>query len=121
MTSHPPLSTKRWFHDHPLIECDDRQRLRIVFQTSRKYANSYFPYLLYKAFTVSFAKYVPHLCNRFFVKRKHLTYNQTEFAILGWYIYKRSSDKLLRRIHLKQHSLKALHGCFELQKLHQSN
>lgn len=67
MTSHPPLSTKRWFHDHPLIECDDRQRLRIVFQTSRKYANSYFPYLLYKAFTVSFAKYVPHLCNKFFI------------------------------------------------------
>lgn len=64
MTSHPPLSTKRWSHVRPLIECDDRQRLRIVFQTWRKYAYSYFIYLLYEVFTVSFTKkHAPYLCN----------------------------------------------------------
>lgn len=73
MTSLPPLSTKRWFHDPPLIECDDRrQRMKIVFQTWRKYANSYFWYVLYNVFTVSFTKNVPHLGNWIFVLRLHI-------------------------------------------------
>lgn len=61
------------------------------------------------------------ICAIKFFRRITYKNNPTEVAILGWYIYKRSSDKLLRRIHLKQHSLKALHGRFELQELHQSN